>query len=159
MRRTCQLTNNTVEFLTVHAFIQVEDALNGHVYQMIPCGSDYWFAVPTLKRNIIITANTTGTWNGESKSTPLTLVVKDGICERVAIVQPFCSRRVELQIDGSVGEVGEITISWKCPRKNRCLPKRLHSKELESIRVRFTTKTENLRTILRQYHEHTTNSS
>jgi len=153
--RSCEVVVHPIHFTTVHGFVQIEDALNGHLYQTVASGKDYWFAVPNPKRNLVISANTTGTWIGSSvESTPLKLVVNDGTRERVALVNPFCSCRIALQVDGAFGaDVGEITISWECPPREswRCLRKshqgdrRRPGKELESVRVKFTTVPEKLR--------------
>lgn len=155
-REACQLTANTINFSTVHAFVQIEDALNGHKYQTIACGADYWFAVPTSKRTVIISGNTTGTWEGGRRSMPLTLVVNDGVRERVALVAPFCSSRIALQLNGAFGsDVGQLNISWErsssqqrtmcCAYHKTESTQRQCGEELERICVNFTTVPENLR--------------
>ena len=154
-REACQLTANTINFSTVHAFVQIEDALNGHKYQTIACGAEYWFAIPTSKRTVIISGNTTGTWEGGRGSKPLTLVVNDGVRERVAPVAPFCSSRIALQLNGACGsDVGQLNISWECFSQQRtmcCAYRKTEStqrrcgEELERICVKFTTVPEKLR--------------
>ena len=51
-------SKNTIDFNTVHAFVQIKDALNGHPFETIYAKS-WWFAVPNPKRNVLIIANTT----------------------------------------------------------------------------------------------------